>query len=147
MTTVYLDTCCLSRPFDRLAQDRTRLEADAVVWVLQQVMGGAISWVASNIVAAELSRNPDVQRRQYTLELLRWATRVVAAGPSELARGDELLALGLGRLDGLHVAVAEAANVDVLLTTDRRLVALTRRPGVTRVRVRTPVEWIGEMMG
>ncbi len=30
MTTIYLDACCLDRPFDDLTQDRVRLEFDAL---------------------------------------------------------------------------------------------------------------------
>ena len=33
MTKIYLDTCCLNRPFDDQTQDRVRLEAKADVYL------------------------------------------------------------------------------------------------------------------
>ena len=34
MPTVYLDVCCLNRPFDDQTQDRIRLESEAVLLIL-----------------------------------------------------------------------------------------------------------------
>jgi len=34
MTRLYLDVCCLNRPFDDQSQDRIRLEAEAVRVIL-----------------------------------------------------------------------------------------------------------------
>ena len=34
MMAIYLDTCCLNRPFDDQTQDRIRLEAEAVILIL-----------------------------------------------------------------------------------------------------------------
>ncbi|HPZ08922.1 MAG TPA: hypothetical protein PL110_12455 [Candidatus Eremiobacteraeota bacterium] len=31
---IYLDTCCLNRPFDDQTQDRNRLEAEAIMIIL-----------------------------------------------------------------------------------------------------------------
>jgi hypothetical protein len=32
---IYLDVCCLNRPFDNQVQDRVRLEAEAVLAILK----------------------------------------------------------------------------------------------------------------
>jgi hypothetical protein len=38
---VYLDACCLNRPFDDRSQDRIRLEAEAVLAIIERVETGA----------------------------------------------------------------------------------------------------------
>jgi hypothetical protein len=40
MWKIYLDTCCLNRPFDDETQDRIRLEAEAVGLILAHFQAG-----------------------------------------------------------------------------------------------------------
>jgi len=35
--TVYLDVCCLNRPFDDQTQDRIHLESEAVLLILKHI--------------------------------------------------------------------------------------------------------------
>jgi hypothetical protein len=36
MLRIYVDVCCLNRPFDNQTQDRIRLEAEAVILILKR---------------------------------------------------------------------------------------------------------------
>ena len=45
MRRVYLDVCCLNRPFDTQEQDRLRLEAEAVLLILKHCEAGEWQWV------------------------------------------------------------------------------------------------------
>jgi predicted nucleic acid-binding protein len=57
-----------------------------------------------------------------------------------------LEALGYGAFDALHLACAEQAAVDVLLTTDDRFIKqVGRRLGKPTIRVLNPVNWVQEM--
>lgn len=57
-----------------------------------------------------------------------------------------LVALGYGPMDALHLACAEPAAVDVLLTPDDRFLRRAmRRLGNPIVQVANPVEWLREM--
>lgn len=48
---LYLDVCCLDRPFDDQSQARIHLEAEAVLAIIRQVEFGAWSWVSSDAVS------------------------------------------------------------------------------------------------
>ena len=50
MNTVYLDACCLNRPFDNQAQDRIRLEAEAVLAILKRVEKGQWHALSSEVL-------------------------------------------------------------------------------------------------
>ena len=53
--------------------------------------------------------------------------------------------LGYGPFDALHLAAAESAGADVLLTTDDRLLKRTaRKLGNPRIPVQNPLSWIKE---
>ena len=45
--TIYLDMCCLKRPFDDQTQPRIALETAAVLAILQAVAGGRANAVRS----------------------------------------------------------------------------------------------------
>jgi predicted nucleic acid-binding protein len=145
MRTFYLDLCCLNRPFDEQHQPRVRLETEAVLGLIQLSILGELRWVTSDALELESSQNPDTDRRGEVDLLLRTATTSVAVGLQERQRGRDLQALGFKAFDALHIACAERASVDVLLTTDDRLWRRAQREtGKLAVRVENPAKWYPE---
>lgn len=71
--------------------------------------------------------------------------RTVALTAAIVERGEVLEATGFKSYDALHIACAEEAGAEALLTTDDRMLRLARRvQGSLRVRVANPVEWLQE---
>jgi predicted nucleic acid-binding protein len=61
-------------------------------------------------------------------------------------RAAELAGLGFKPADAVHVAAAEQANADVLLSCDDRLCRLAkRRRRDLQVKVASPVDWLKEV--
>jgi hypothetical protein len=50
MRTFYLDLCCLNRPFDDQHQPRVRLEAEAVLGLIQLARLGELGWIGSDVL-------------------------------------------------------------------------------------------------
>lgn len=70
----------------------------------------------------------------------------VRVEPADRERARRLAAMGFGAFDALHVACAERAGADVLLTTDDRFVnRAARHTAEIRVRVVNPVVWLTEV--
>jgi predicted nucleic acid-binding protein len=64
---------------------------------------------------------------------------------TDVARGEELEALGFMDFDALHLACAERGGADVFLTTDDRLRRRAERhQDQLRVRALNPVNWISK---
>ena len=62
------------------------------------------------------------------------------------ARAEELERLGFKALDALHIACAEAASADALLTTDDRMQAKAKEiQDKLHVRVENPILWLMEV--
>jgi predicted nucleic acid-binding protein len=142
---IYLDTCCLLRSTDDQRQERIRVEAAAVQAVLARCERGAHRWVSSEVVEEELSRFPDSLRRGLVLDLLRRAHERLVVDDRSKALARSLVARGLGPMDALHLAVAEMAGCDTLLTTDDRF----RQRGSAlvpplRVGIQNPAAWLLE---
>ena len=77
----------------------------------------------------------------------RLSRRVAAVGQDQSSRTLDLQALGFGAFDALHVACAEHAGADVLLTVDDRFLRLANRlRDVLTVRVVNPMIWLLETL-
>ena len=142
---VYLDVCCLNRPFDAQEQDRVRLEAEAVLLILKHCEAGEWQWVTSAVVHHEVDAVPNQDRRNRLKEMLKRTDMFVSLSDAVIERGEELKRMGLKAYDALHVACVEHARVDVFLTTDDRLYRVaTRNTRRLKVRVENPLIWLQE---
>jgi hypothetical protein len=142
---IYLDMCCLKRPFDDQSQPRIRLESEAVLALLS-AESEAIRFARSPALWLENTRNPLPVR---AARLARWLEPVDAAGDSAALeqRTRLLMQMGFGNFDALHVASAEATAADVFSTCDDRLLkaAMNVRDAL-RVRVVGVVELATEVL-
>ena len=58
--SVYLDTCSIQRPLDKLDQTRLRLEAEAMLGVFAVVQTGKVALISSTVLELEVLQNPFV---------------------------------------------------------------------------------------
>ncbi len=145
MIRVYLDTCCLNRPFDDQGQYRIRSESEAVLDVLERVAAGEWRMIGSDAVDAETAAITDPERRRRVQVMASTASEHVHFHQHLTKRAQVLEEMGFRGYDSLHIACAEAAGTDILLTTDDAFVRCARRlQHDLRVRVANPVTWLKE---
>ncbi|MPZ14593.1 MAG: PIN domain-containing protein [Chloroflexi bacterium] len=146
MPRIYLDVCCLNRPFDDQLQERIRLEAEAVLLILGRCDAREWQWLSSAVVE-EVNNTPSRERRSRVRSMLSGAYSTAALTASAVARAQEVKAMGFRTYDALHLACAEGAMVDVLLTTDDRVLRIAaRHTAQLKVRVANPLDWLLEMV-
>ena len=142
---IYLDVSCLNRPFDDQTQIRVRLEAEAVLLILARLDDGEWEQTSSEMAIIETDAIPDLRRRARVRVLLPPEKSILKLTQSVRDRAAELVALGFGPADAVHVAAAEQSGADVLLSCDDRLCRLAKRRALElRVRVVNPVTWLKE---
>lgn len=140
---VYLDACALIRLFDEESQARVRAESHAVEEFFTRVFQGTVRWVVSEVLEAEVLNNPYSDKRPEVLELLALSTERIILTDDAFERAAFLEELGHGAFDALHLACAEQAQVDALLTTDDRFIRRVQRGlGNSAIRVENPVNWM-----
>jgi len=143
---IYLDTCAINRLMDDQSQMRVRLEAEAIEHFFLHLLAGKVTWIASSVLEAESRRNRDVQCREEALGMLSYATEFLLPNAEVTDRARFLNSLGYGKFDALHLAIAENAEVDFLLTTDDRFLRQARRGlGVPLIRVANPLDYVQEV--
>ena len=146
MLQVYLDVCCLNRPFDDQRQDRIRLEAEAVLLILEHCEASEWHWISSAVVEEEVANTPNSERRHRVRSMLRSARVTVALTETGSERAREIKAIGFRTYDALHLACAEQSGADVFLTTDDRVIrTATRHAEKLKVRVANPLDWLLEV--
>ncbi len=147
MLLIYLDVCCLNRPFDNQFQDRVRLEAEAVLLILTRCQQHQWHLVSSEAVDFEVARIPDPERKHKVSLLASSATSKVTITDRITRRASQLEALGFKATDALHIACAEASKSHVLLTTDDQLLRRARMyRNILKVRTENPVHWLIEVI-
>ena len=145
--TLYLDSCCLNRPFDDQSQDRIRLEAESIVLILRHVKNGQLQWLSSDVVNYEIDQMTDLAKKREVKLLTKYASKIIEHGAKEVACGVELESLGFKPFDALHLACAEINGVDIFLTTDDKVLKMAQRFSTKiRIQVKNPLEWIKEVM-
>ena len=143
---IYMDVCCLSRPFDDQAQDKVRFETEAVITMLKRCDADE-GWelVGSDIISLEISKNNDSAKKQKVLLLYNGATEIIKYNEEIRSRAAEFRKSNVKLLDSLHLAAAEYANVDILLTTDTQFMKAAARTGV-KIRVENPLNYYMEVL-
>jgi predicted nucleic acid-binding protein len=143
---IYLDMCCLKRPFDDQSQPRIRLETEAVLSLLA-MESDQLRFIRSAALVLENNVNPVRERAE---RVARWLSEQQVWRPPDAsalrARVTELIALGFKTFDALHVASAEGAGAALFGTVDDRLLSsAARHAAVLRTRVCAVLECIKEL--
>ena len=140
---IYLDTCCLSRPFNDQTPVRIRRETKAIEIILKNFVTGDWHWIISEILTFEVDNNRDMSQRFQMKSQMANAHINVSIGEIERKRGRDLEKIGFKRLDALHIACAESGNADVFLTTDDRLLRRAKRlSSKLHVQAENPYRWL-----
>ncbi|MBC8160338.1 MAG: PIN domain-containing protein [Roseiflexaceae bacterium] len=143
---IYLDTCSVNRPLDDKNQSRIALEAEAILAVLSACDAGLHALVSSDILLFEIGRNPHPQRNALASEIVARAVDNIALTDSIRDRAQVFEKAGIRPLDALHLAAAEAGNVDFFCTCDDRLYKRAKGWLDVQVRVLTPLELAQEVL-
>jgi predicted nucleic acid-binding protein len=121
------------------------MEAEAVLLILERCEVGDWTQISSGAAALEIDAIKDRKRRARVRQLLPPRLDRVTLDTGTFRRADELQSLGIRPVDALHLAAAEM-SADVFLTCDDRLLNASRRsPGLIRIRVHNPVDWLKEI--
>lgn len=143
---IYLDACCLNRPFDDQTQARIRLESEAVMVILRKCQEHEFEMISSQALEYEIGKTPDLDRQARVASLLAMASAVAQITDDTISRAESFQHLGLDGIDALHLALAEMSGAEVFLTTDDRLLKRCSENSRTiGIRVANPVSWITEV--
>lgn len=144
---IYLDVCCLCRPFDNQLIPRIRNESEAVIAILNRCpRDWELVW--SSAITYEVAKIVDHDRKRYVSTFAAKTTTNIPVDRAIKERASVLMNLGVKALDALHIASAERAGAKVLFTTDDALKnIMSHHSDIISIRIVNPAAWYEEVTG
>lgn len=145
MIKIYLDNCCLNRPFDEQTQLRIQLESEAIKAVLNQCEQNYWQLILSQVSLFEIANTPDKSRR-CELELIAENVQHIVIPDQYIHQRAKIFEnAGLEGLDALHLACAEQ-HADILLTVDDKFLKKARKIHNMTLPIYNPLTWLSEVL-
>lgn len=138
MFRVYLDNCVFNRPFDDQSNERVRIESAAIVQILEHIKNHSIEVVWSSAIDYENERSPISERRESVAQWRAYAVAEVLATEKVEELSRELLELGVGDVDSIHIASAMICLADYFVTTDDGIIK--RKDKIQGIKIISPTE-------
>jgi hypothetical protein len=143
---IYLDVCCLNRPFDEPLQHRIAMEAAAISRILELIEASEITDYSSEMAGIEADLIPDSDRRRKVIALLPPGDRIIPLSDELLDSAVALTQIGFGLADAVHLSAARKLKVDFFLTVDDKLRKRAKRFAQNvAVVVSDPVSFLKEL--
>jgi len=142
----YFDNCCFNRPYDDQTQEKIHLESESILAIIKKCKQFNYEILGSSALDLEISQITDIYKRQKVIFFYeRIITGKIAYNQAILKRVKELQEMSAIRmLDRFHLAFAENAKVDVLLTTDLRFEKACSKMNI-HVKVLNPINYFMEV--
>ena len=141
---IYLDNCCYNRPFDDQTQERIHLESEAVLAILKRGQRGIYQIIGSDILELEMDRMHDSAKKTCVKELYNAVDVHIFYTEEIKRRSQEIMKQSkLRTFDSLHIAIAEAAQANVMLTTDDKLEKMAAKLEL-KIKVMNPLKFAWE---
>ena len=146
MMKIYLDNCCYNRPFDDQTQERIHLESEAILTILKRGEIGVYQIIGSDILRLEIERMSDGVKKQRVKELYQVASMSISYSEEIKDRAAEIVSTSkIRNFESLHIASAEVAGVDVLITTDDKLEKMAAKLNL-KIKVMNPLKFAWEVL-
>lgn len=142
---IYFDNCCLNRPYDDLRENTIRMEAEAVLSIIDSCESGKWEYCSSDVLTDEILNMPNPDKREKVLLIYHSATVHIELTDAIISRAKELELYNIKSYDALHAASAEIGGADVLLTTDIKFINAARRANM-QMSVINPLVWLAEVL-
>lgn len=144
--TIYLDNCCYNRPFDDQTQERIHLESEVILTVLKMGQAKKVIIAGSEILELEMNYMQDENKKRKVLDLYKVAnTRILYTEKIKKRSANIMSVSKIRTFDSLHIAAAEEANADILLTTDDKFEKMAAKLEL-RTRVMNPLRFAWEVI-
>jgi len=138
---IYLDNCCLGRPFDDQDSIRVFLETEAKLFIQEQIKSGKIEMATSYILHFENMQCRLKMKRESVGEFLKLYSAIyidITFAERVQAKAEKFISAGIKQKDAYHVASAILADCDYFLSVDDRLI----KHNIDGIIMMNPVDFI-----
>ena len=143
MLRIYLDNCCLNRPFDDQNQLRIKVESDIIISILESFKTKTSFWVGSEVIQIEINKTQNTERRKKVEAFLIFQNSVVKINEPLINRAKNIERFGFSFMDALHLESAIAGKADIFITTDDEIIKIFRKVSDSfNIKVISPIDFM-----
>lgn len=143
---VYFDNCCYNRLLDDRSYSQVYFERNSIMLILEFIESSIVTLIGSEMLVKEMSDTVDVYKRSVLQMVYTLCSEEVKINSSILDRAEEIRnSSNIKYKDSIHLACAETAKVDALLTTDIKFLKNCSRIK-TYTKVMNPTQWLMEVL-
>jgi predicted nucleic acid-binding protein len=145
---IYMDNCCYNRPHDNYTDSQSVAEVAAIRAIIAICKRASFIIYSSPAVTDEIDAFKDSKPKKWRDVrgfYERSVTEYIAPTPEIMARTQGFMTAGLDDYDAYHLALAEAAGVDVLLTVDVDFIDICAEKVLSIVNVISPIDFLPEV--
>jgi hypothetical protein len=142
---LYLDTCCYNRPYDDQTQERIHLEGEAVLAIINKQEQTDDEIMGSPILDIEMEQIGNVEKQEKVKNFYtQTINKKIGYNNDILKRVKDLSKqTKIRTFDLFHLAFAENAGADVLLTTDDKFEKTCSKLDL-KIKVMNPLNFLLE---
>lgn len=143
---IYLDNCCYNRILDDRSNTQIYYERNSVMLILELVEKAAVELVGSEMLVKEMNDLNDIYKRSVIQMMYGLCSEEVKVTGAILDRAEEIRhCSNIKYKDSIHLACAEAARVDALVTTDKKFINSGNKIKID-TRIMNPNQWLSEVL-
>jgi len=143
---IYPDSCIYGRQHDDQTQPDIKAETLAIGGIIDICIMAGHTFIGSKAVEDEILANSNPKSRKTAHDLFKRITTNVKHTAADFQRAQVFKAQGLKNVDSLHLATAESAGADILLTVDKDFEKIATNKKLSKVRVINPLTFIKEVI-
>ncbi len=143
---IYMDNCCFNRITDDRSDPVIFFDRNSVLFILEFVEKGVFEMIGSQMLVKEIESTTDSIKKDTLKMIYSLCSSEINVDESIIDRAIEIREQSNIRTnDSIHLACAEYAGVDVLLTVDKKFRNNANRIPA-KVKVMDPTMWLLEVL-
>jgi len=139
---LYLDNCCFNRPYDDQTFLKIYLEAEAKLYIQNEIHHKNYELAWSYMMDYEISFNPFTDRKTQILKWKNLAIVDIDESKDVIVFANEIMKKNFKPKDALHLSCAIKAGCNFFITTDMKIL----NKSIQNIIIIDPIDFI-RMMG
>jgi len=135
---LYLDICSFNRPYDELSLLKNFLEAEAKLYIQQEILKNTLELAWSYMMDYEISFNPFSYIKRQISKWKDIAKIDIIESENVVAMAKDIMRKGIKSKDSLHLACAIEAECDYFVTTDCKVL----NKSINGIIIINPIDFI-----
>lgn len=135
-----MDVCALNRPFDDNSNFRIRMEAQAIIFIIQRILKGTYILCNSDIVEYECSQIPMFEKMSLVKKILELSKEKITLDSNITELAKEFEASNIKPFDALHLASSIIGECDCFISTDDKFLKKAKKV-TDKIKIFNPLEF------